>query len=160
MTRLFAARVTASYDSKDATAIENMQIADRALLFWDQKQPDQAAAWNSTVRLGEEFFKEITERPVPIDMHVLKHLTRSPLALDLYMWSSYRRSYAKGPIAVTWQQLHEQFGADYAEIRNFRSSVLDALRTIKLAWPELEYTTPRGRLVLKPGVPHVKRVKQ
>ena len=157
MTRLFAARVTASYDDETTMAIENIQVADKALLFWDPKRPEQAAVWESTVLLSQPFFDEVVERPVPVDMHVLKHLTRSPLALDLYMWLTYRASYMNAETAVSWEQLHAQFGADYKETKDFTKYAKKALTTIKLAWPDLKYRTPRGRLVLQPSPTHVKR---
>ena len=159
MTRLFSSRISATRISDHSFQLRNIQIADDADLFWDPKRPEQAAVWESTVVLGERFFSEITERPVPIDMHVLKRLTRSPLALDLYMWATYRVSYLAEPVPISWEQLHQQFGAQYDDVKNFAREVRRALKTIKLAWPELKYATPRGRLVLQPSPTHVSKLQ-
>lgn len=159
MMRLFSARISATQAGSHSFQLQDVRIADQARLFWDPKQPDQAAVWESTVRLGEEFFNEIVERPVPVDLHVLKHLTRSPLALDLYMWLTYRMSYLKAETSIPWETLHRQFGADYEEVRNFVQAAKKALRTIRLAWPEIKYKTPRGRLILQPSPTHVKRLE-
>ena len=43
-----------------------------------------------SARLGEEFFNDIIRRPIPLDMHILRALTRSTLGLDLYQWLNYR----------------------------------------------------------------------
>ena len=58
-------------------------VADRAELWWDASRPDAPSLWESTIRLGEEFFNEIVAHPIPFDMHTLKALKRSPLGLDL-----------------------------------------------------------------------------
>ena len=46
--------------------------------------------WDSKIRLGEPFFNEIINHPVPLDMNTLKALKRSSLGLDLYLWLTYR----------------------------------------------------------------------
>ena len=35
-------------------------------------ESDRDRLWDSTIRLGEEFFNEVIAHPVPIDMHILK----------------------------------------------------------------------------------------
>ena len=158
MKRLFAARVGVVYDGVDGYSLDAIQVARRVRLWWDPKRPDQAALWQSEVVLDDEFFRQIVDRPVPIDLHILKHLTRSPLGIDLYCWLTHRVSYMKTETVVPWAHLHQQFGADYNELRNFTQKAKRELRKIKLAWPELKYRTPRGRLVLSPSPTHVKRV--
>ena len=37
--------------------------------------------------LSESFFNEIVSHPVPLDLTTLKALKRSPLGLDLYLWT-------------------------------------------------------------------------
>ena len=59
-------------------------IAKEYKLWWNPKLPSQLPLWKSTVTLSTDFFDEIVERPVPIDMRALKALKRSPLALDIY----------------------------------------------------------------------------
>jgi hypothetical protein len=56
-------------------------------------------------------------RPIPIDTRALKALTRSPLAIDLYVWLTYRMSYLKEPTTVPWELLSLQTGAHYREVR-------------------------------------------
>jgi Plasmid encoded RepA protein len=68
-------------------------------------------SWDSTVTLGEPFFEEIVRGPVPIDTRALRALTRLPLAIDLYVWLTYRMSYLKEPTMVPWELLSLQTGA-------------------------------------------------
>lgn len=158
MRRLFSARIAAVYDGDDGFALDAMQVATRVRLWWSPKRPDQADIFGSYVTLGDGFFRAVTERPVPVDMRVLRALKKSPLGLDLYTWLTYRASYAGEPVAVSWAGLHAQFGADYADPQNFRRKVLRELTKIRLLWPELRVETPHGRLVVHPTLPHVPRV--
>nr|WP_010890160.1 replication protein RepA [Rhodothermus marinus]AAA20550.1 putative RepA replicase protein [Rhodothermus marinus] len=128
------------------------QIAlSRSTLLWDVKDPDQLALFeeHSYVELTQEFFEAVLLRPVPLDARALRALKQSPLALDLYAWLSYRASYAQKDLAVTWQQLHAQFGADYENVDEFARKVKQAIAKIHLLWPDLRVQYPKGRLVLK-----------
>ena len=46
--------------------------------------------------LSQEFYKEITDHPVPADLEAAKALSSAPAALDLYTWLTYRCFTAKG----------------------------------------------------------------
>lgn len=158
MDRLFRSRITINEVGEGRSHMDDISVVRRTRLWWDPKRPDEPVMFNSTITLGEEFFDLLVERPVPVDMHVLKHLTRSPLSIDIYMWLTYRMSYLKDETAISWEILRQQFGADYERTIDFTNAAKKALRTIKLAWPELKYKTPRGRLVLQPSPTHVRRL--
>ena len=57
--------------------------------------------------------------------------------------------------------LYSQFGAhpakasDKRTVDNFRTKCLRELKKIKLAWPELNYTTAKGVLILHPSTPPI-----
>ena len=68
---------------------------------------------------------------------------------------TYRVSYLKKETVVTWKQLHEQFGADYADVKDFAKKARQALQLIRAIWPEVRLETPRGRLVINPSPPHI-----
>ena len=59
-----------------------------------------------------------------------------------------------------------QFGAHPAKandkfiVRDFRENVLRELKKIKLAWPELNYSTAPGLLILHPSTPTIATVEQ
>ena len=120
MQRLFTATISCTYDGKDNAAGIGFNIAREYHLWWEPKQPKQAALWQSTVTLNKDFFEEITDRPVPIDMRALYALKRSPLALDIYCWLTYRMSYLKQKTLIPWGSLQAQFGSDYSCKRDLR----------------------------------------
>jgi len=159
--RLFATTVNCTYDGEQGSAILNYMIADKALLWWDAKDPNQRALWESSVTLTEPFFREITHNPVPVDMRALKALKRSPLALDIYSWLTYRMSYLKHTTRLPWPLLQAQFGADYADNaqgrRDFKKAFLNQLMKVQAVYP-VNLETGGDALLLKPNPPHVRRL--
>ena len=109
--------------------------------------------------VGKGLYDEIMAYPVPFDMRVMKAIKQSPLAIDLYLWLTFRMSYLQEPVAIGWKQLHAQFGADYSRVDHFRTKCMKYLSDIQKAWPELHFTTPRGRLKLIPSGPHIDKTK-
>ena len=89
MERLFSCSVSMIYKDDNRRASAFAVLADLTDFWWAPKRPDQAALWESKVRLSESFFNEIVSHPVPLDMNTLKALKRSPLGLDLYLWLVY-----------------------------------------------------------------------
>ena len=156
MHRFFNAAVGLVYKDAQSEVSMGGVVASRTELWWDPKRPEEPSLWESTVRLGEEFFQEIVRNPVPIEMHTLKALKRSPLGLDLYLWLTYRVFSLDKLIALPWRLLYRQFGAnpDKANDKNivnaFRIKCLRELKKIHLAWPELHYSTAKGHLILFP----------
>ena len=161
MRRLFRCGISLVYTGGARDASVSSYVADRTEFWWDTKRPDVPVLWNSTIRLGEEFFNEIIAHPVPIDLHILKAVKRSPLGLDLYLWLTYRMFALKAPLRLSWKQLYRQFGADPAKaterftVRDFRKDSLRELKKIKMAWPDLHYQTVKGALLLSPSPPRI-----
>ena len=161
MRRLFNAHIQLIYKDEHGEATVNSLIAERTELWWTPNRPSQAGLWESKIYLGEAFFHEIIRHPVPLDMNILKALKRCALGLDLYLWLTYRTFALTHPLRLTWRQLYRQFGTDPAKasdkfiVRNFRQNVLRELKKIKLAWPELNYATAPGVLILLPSTPAI-----
>ena len=72
------------YEDENVDATVNAVIADSTVFWWNK--PDQRTLWDSKIELGEKFFNEIIQHPVPLNMNTLTALKRSPLGLDLYLW--------------------------------------------------------------------------
>ena len=161
MRRLFSATVQLVYEDEHGEARVSSSVADRTELWWNERKPDKPVLWDSKIRLGEDFFNEIIQHPVPIDMNTLTALKRCSLGLDLYLWLVYRTFPLRAPLRLSWRQVYRQFGAhpdkasDKRTVLNFRSQALRELKKIKLAWPGLNYTTAPGLLILHPSAPAV-----
>ena len=161
MKRLFGCTVSMIYEDEHGEARVSSLVADHAEFWWNERKPDEPSLWESKIELGEKFFNEIISHPVPIDMNTLTALKRSSLGLDLYLWLVYRTFPLRAPLRLTWRLLYSQFGAhpakasDKETIQNFRRKVLRELKKIKLAWPELNYSTAPGLLILHPSRPAI-----
>jgi len=156
--RLFSTSVSCTYDGKDKTALMGYRIADSALLWWDAKAPpEQHSLWKSAVTLTEPFFKELTEHPIPIDMRALKAIKRSPLAIDLYCWLTYRMSYLSKRTEIPWPALAIQFGSEYSRTRDFKAAVLKELRKVMMVYGEVNVAEGKYGLILKPSPTHIKK---
>ena len=161
MKRLFNASVRLVYEDERGDASRGSFVADRTEFWWNERKPDEPTLWESKIRLGEDLFNEIIRHPVPIDMNTLTALKRCALGLDLYLWLTYRTFTLRAPLRITWRQVYRQFGlhptkaSDKRTVDAFRTKCLRELKKIKLAWPELNYATAPGVLILHPSRPAI-----
>jgi hypothetical protein len=157
MLRLFGAMVSWRYDDPAGVSLGSSGVVAKAHLWWDRMRPDQIAMWKSEVVLTEEFFREIVERPVPINMTALKALAKhhSPMAIDIYNWLTYRMSYLKKDQLIPWYVLQFQFGCDYARTRKFKEKFLQHLKVVHSVYPSVRVDSTVEGLVLKPSPSHI-----
>ena len=166
MDRLFSATVSLIYEDDGVKARVSSLVADHSFFWWNPKRPDEPMLWESKIRLGEEFFHEIIRHPVPLDMNILKALKRSSLGLDLYLWLVYRTFALKSPLRLSWTSLYRQFGVspakaeDNSTVQHFRKDCLRELKKIQAAWPDLNYRTGKGVLILLPSTPSIAPTRQ
>ena len=172
MDRLFSATLQFIYEDKGpggSTQVKDTftsPVARKTHLVWNPRRPDEPVLWESKIELGQDFFNEIIRHPVPLDMNTLKALKRSSLGLDLYLWIAYRTFALKRPLRLSWASLYRQFGAhpskadDNITVQHFRIDSLRELKKIKLAWPELNYSTAPGVLILLPSTPAIPPLDQ
>ena len=157
--RLFTTSVSCLYDNTQASGEAGFRIADRHLLWWDPQQPAQRSLFNSTVTLSERFYEEVRTSPVPIDMRAMKALKKSPLALDVYFWLTYRLSYLRQSRVIPWAALQLQFGTGYRTDahgrRDFKRAFLRELKKVALIYPKAKVAAEEGGLALKPSATHI-----
>ena len=153
--RLFSSTVSATYEDSEKVADIGYRLADRTMLWWHSKDPEQAGLWKSTVTLSEQFFKEVVDRPVPVDMRAIRALKQSPMALDVYTWLTYRVSYLKRPVVIPWAALALQFGSDYARLRDFKAALLAELKKVMLVYGKVQVEVLEDGLMVKPSLTHI-----
>jgi len=105
---------------------------------------DGSDAFNPEVLLSEEFFESLIDRSVPFDIRALKGLasTKSPLAMDLYVWCTWKAQTDKKVTSYPYADLMRQFGsmldpAKRDDRKLFKRHVVRALKHIIAVWPEL-----------------------
>jgi hypothetical protein len=157
--RLFNATVSATYQEGRNTQDIGYRLADKTVLWWHSKDPEQAGLWKSSVTLSEAFFNEIIDRPVPIDMRAIKALKQSPLALDIYATMTYRMSYLKAPTVIPWSALAFQLGSDYSRLRAFKEAFIGELKKVVLVYSGVQVEVLDAGLKIKPSLTHIPMTK-
>lgn len=160
MRRLFSASISCSYDNGESWGIRNTAPIERADLWWDPKNPKQATMWESKLLLGDSFYQELIQHPVPIDMRALKALSKSPMAIDIYCWLTYRMSYLRKITSIPWRVLQVQFGSNYKDTRQFKRSFLNQLKKVLIVYPDAKVKEGEGTLVLFPSKTHISHKKE
>jgi hypothetical protein len=161
--RLFGASISCAYIDGMVSSGMGFNLVKEYNLWWDPKSPGQTTLWQSNVILGTDFFNEIIDRPVPIDMRALRALKGSAMALDLYCWLTYRLSYLKQQTEIPWMLLQRQFGADYADTKQgrytFKKKLLTQLKKVMAVYNGAAKTSiGEYGLVLSPSNSHVKKI--
>lgn len=154
MRRLIDARISFESETDTHGRYLHMDVSASSEFWWDAKKTNQANLWESWIELGEKFYEAVTLSSVPVDLRALRALKRSPLALDLYAWltyTAYVASKSRKARMVPWEGLHAQMGAEYAEIRMFRTNVRLALKKIKLVYPELKLELTLAGITILPS---------
>lgn len=158
MQKLFSSSISCFYDEKKQYSAGGIgfRIAKEYQLWWEPKTIEQINTPSSIVNLSQDFFNEIINRPIPIDMRALKALSHSPLALDIYCWLTYRFSYLKKRTPIPWETLKMQFGSNYSRTRDFKTKFLKQLRKVSLVYPGAKIEEKNNSLILLPSAPHIK----
>ena len=130
-------------------------------LWWKPRRSDEAVRWDSAIVLGHDFFNEILAAPVPIDMQVLRELNAQlprprpvPVA-DLPPVPARPPALSHVAAGVPAVRASPGSWSPGRSVKDFRRDVLRELGKIRIAWPQLSYSTPKGLLVLRPSPPRV-----
>jgi hypothetical protein len=161
--RLISSTLTIDEDIKDEGGRKGVHIrqavfAEEAKLWWDDPQGRGRLGAGSSLRLSHVIFESIIERSAPLATGAIKRLRRSPMDLDVYAWMVHRLVHLYKPSAVSWDQLSQQFGHGYTEVRKFRQFFLDSLKRVSAVYPDAKFRVGDGGLLLLPSRPHVPKV--
>jgi hypothetical protein len=127
----------------------DMQVAPEGFYWWDVKHPEQGTIWE----LGDTFYNAIIAWPVPVDMRVLRAIKRSPLALDLYAWATWRVFKLDKSAFIPWKGLMEQMGSEYKNADEFGAKGKGRLpRKIRVVCPALKLNYAKGGFFLHPSL--------
>jgi hypothetical protein len=162
--RLFKSLISIEYEDKDGgDHSARLLISSKSHVFWSPKNTEYT--WDSTLELSEEFFNEIIKSPIPINIEIYKSLSKSPLAMDIYTWLTYRmfllHHSRKHYVCIPWAALKAQFGASYPEtsqgINDFKKKFKRRLKEVLLFYTEAKdyITEEKDFLKLLPCPLHI-----
>jgi hypothetical protein len=157
MRRLLYCHITVYGRDPANDSFRRLNVADEGNLLWWEPLALTRPLWKSSLELAPRFFNEVIDHPVPVDMDVLRRLRRSPLALDVYTWLTWRMSGLTEAAFIPWPALEPQFGAAYARPVDFRKAFRGALQDV-LACYDVAAKPDRKGLLLNPGPTSVPRL--
>lgn len=111
----------------------------------------QLSLWRETVLLDEVFYESLVRHPLPVRETAIRTLSGRSMAIDLYIWLAYRLHHLTRPTRVPWPALYRQFGAGFAQPRQFRVHARQALALALAAYPEAQVRVDGEAITLMPS---------
>ena len=159
MMRLLACSVRFLYENRrdDGGRVtgftKNPLIESGMLSLHDRPGDGQMSLWGDRIILSESFYKTLIEHPVPIDLHAIRTIMHSSVALDVYGWLAYRLHSLEQEKTIRWVALMSQFGAGYTRPRKFRERFSEALELALCVYPQARVTVSAEGVTLYPSPP-------
>lgn len=140
--RLADARVTVKEDDGVRARGKHTQIMDEWDLWFDARDPNQGSFIESYIKLTPQFFQHIVEAPIPIDLAVLRQLTK-PRSMDIYIWLTVKQFWLsknnRDSYLFTWDMMAQSFATKELitaiDRRNFRNEIKKAIHDLRAVWP-------------------------
>jgi len=153
-----AASIVLGQWAEDRTITRAGRIAHQ-VTFWMARDAAERLVWEPAMRLSDDYYAALAERPVPVDMGHLAKLARSPRRMDLYAWLAYRtaRIPAGRAVHIHTESLRAVFAPDIATPRLFRQRLGDDLRAVAAVYRGFRVRLEGDRLVLERSRPPVDR---
>ena len=152
--RLFTASMHISTSPQDQGAwhTESFVIADKAAIYpWAAHNEHDRTGWQSELVLTEKFYNATVDGPVPVDMRILTELARSPMAMDIYSWLTYKFFSLGKDSLLEWELLMQQFGTDTKDKYKFREMFERQLKSVVTVYPQARVDTNHKGVLLKPS---------
>lgn len=145
--RLASSVITVQSDDGVHARGSNTQILDDWNLWFDPRDPNQGSFIESELVLTSKFFQHVAESPIPIDLNVLRELTK-PRSMDIYIWLTLKQYWLaknnRDAYTFTWDMMAANFATKElktsAQWRDFRTDVKKAIHDILTVWPNAGIT--------------------
>ena len=87
-----------------------------------QQDGEQRTLWPGSLELSPHFYETLRQHAVPLDYRTLSALRHLALALDISTWPTHRlyRIRDVNGVRLSWENLRDQFGQEYSEIKDFK----------------------------------------
>jgi len=115
--------------------------------------PDQGLLWSSTITFHRDFFDNLLQHALPVDIRAARAFAGSARKLDLLFWVGYRLSRLERPLRLSWDNLYKQFGSENGSIRSFRQEFRKDVAHLTEVFPRLRLTLDDGGMQLLPSDP-------
>jgi hypothetical protein len=96
---------------------------------------------------------------VPIREEAIKAIGTRSLAIDVYIWLTYRLHLLSKSTPVSWPAIHAQFGAGFRLVRQIKPTFSEALQLALSVYPEAWVDIEKEGIVLHPSPPAVPKTE-
>lgn len=157
MNRLVQTHITCKYETDTVQKIKNIQAISEMESWW---LPNSSGLWETELILNQDFYDEIIQSPIPIDIRAIKALKNSSLAIDIYCWLTYRMFTLRKPnILISWDGLFLQFGSSYTSDSKgkyaFKKNFITQLKKVGTVYSSLNAHFEEKGLRLYKSSPHI-----
>jgi len=126
---------------------------------WEDPTTHQRSLWPDEIIMSTAFFETLREHAVPLDPRAVHALKGSALALDVYAWLAGRlcRVRTSAGVKLSWANLKDQFGHEYATAKDFKKKFAPALKKALMVYPTARVSEEMGGIRLYPSEPPIKK---
>lgn len=144
--RISSCSLTFFWEDESREARHNGAFVENEIsLKSPRSDPAQGELWNDTVELNSVFFRALKEHPVPLWEPALRQISGKSMAIDIYIWLTYRLRILESTTSISWPSLYQQFGAGFGTLKHFKPELLRNLQFALTVYPEAKVdVTPRG----------------
>jgi Plasmid encoded RepA protein len=152
--RISRCRLTFQISTAGRSGLVNQNILDSAMFVADDST--QGNLFIETAKLSEGFFEQLQKHPVPIEEAAVKQIANNSMALDVYVWLSYRLHSLREARPISWKALHAQFGRGITRMDHFKQHFRETLELALAVYPEADVSLDGTTgIILKPSRPPV-----
>ncbi len=154
--RISACRLTFSWsEGANVNFIRDSVVAGGLQSFETCEDEQSGERTIRSVRLSASFYEQLRKHPVPIWEPALQYIANQSMAIDVYIWLSYRLHSLARPTPISWTALHGQFGAGFKNLAQFKVHFKQAVSTACAVYPDARVDIENLGLVLHPSRPPV-----
>jgi hypothetical protein len=146
--RISACRLTFSWEEgSDISFIRDSVVAGGLQSFETVEDERSGERTIRSVRLSASFYEQLRKHPVPIWEPALSYIANQSMAIDVYIWLSYRLHCLGQPTPISWAALHGQFGAGFKHLPQFKVHFRQAVSTACAVYPDARVDIQKSGLV-------------
>ena len=133
--RLTTSVISLAYFSEE----KNYQVDLKIVKGFDinfEKEINNRVSWSSEIQLTDDYFNSLMNHAIPLDERALAALSHNAMALDIYAWLAQRlhRIQHGNPQFISWQNLKDQFGSGYKDMKKFKEVFRKTLFIVRLQY--------------------------
>jgi hypothetical protein len=157
--RISHCRLTFFVDNPGVKVSQNGAFVAGRISMSSTGSDQQLALWQDKVRLDDGFLQSLRKHPVPVREEAISAIGTRSLPIDIYIWLAYRLHALAKPTPISWLSLHSQFGAGFKLVRQFKPTMVDALRLALAVYPEADVSAGDDGLTLFPSPPAIPKAE-